>query len=175
MQKVLFRRKHELEVQLARARGSDFVGARTDVVSPGTVVRVTNLTDQQPETFTVLGAWDSDPDTGLISYLSPMAQALMGRKAGEEVDFEMDQVQKRYRIESIEAFQKVPAAVPAQDAPAPAPARTIESVSSPSSSTTGVPEINVTGAGQPVAVAASAPPSTSATMPAEPQPAHSAS
>ena len=175
MQKVLFRRKHELEVQLARARGSDFVGARTDVVSPGTVVRVTNLTDQQPETFTVLGAWDSDPDTGLISYLSPMAQALMGRKAGEEVDFEMDQVQKRYRIESIEAFKKVPAAVPAQDAPAPAPAQTIESVSTLSASTTGVPEINVTAAGQPAAVAASDPPPTSVTMPAEPQPANSAS
>jgi len=106
MQKLLMRRKAELESQLARARGSDFGEAKTDAVNPGTVVHVTDLTANHAETFTILGAWDGDPDKGVISYLSPVAQALMGHKAGEEVGFEMDHVQKRFRIDSIEAFRK---------------------------------------------------------------------
>ena len=43
MQKILMRRKDELEAQLIRARGTDFANAHTDVVSIGTVVRATDL------------------------------------------------------------------------------------------------------------------------------------
>ena len=103
MQKLLMRQKAELETQLGRARGTDFASVKTDVVSVGTKVKVTDLNSQQAETFAVLGAWDSQPEQGIISYLSPVAQSLLNRKAGEEVDFELDAVKKRYRIDSIEA------------------------------------------------------------------------
>ena len=62
MQKILMRRKGELEAQLVRARGSDFANPRTDVVSIGDTVAVTDLEHQHAETFTILGAWDSDPE-----------------------------------------------------------------------------------------------------------------
>ncbi|HXS69633.1 MAG TPA: GreA/GreB family elongation factor, partial [Candidatus Polarisedimenticolia bacterium] len=75
MQKQLMRMKAEMENQLVRARGTDFSNARTDVASIGTVVRTTDSATGQKETFTILGAWDSDPDKGILSYLSPMAQA----------------------------------------------------------------------------------------------------
>ena len=71
MQKLLMRRKAELETQLVRARGTDFANPRTDVVSIGTIVRATDLEANQPEQFTILGAWDSDPEKGIVSYLSP--------------------------------------------------------------------------------------------------------
>lgn len=103
MQKLLMRRKAELENQLVRARGSDFANPRTDVVNMGTVVRSTDLATQQPETFTILGAWDSDPDKGIVSYLSPVAQSLLNKKVGEEVEFEIHGVRHRHRIEAIEA------------------------------------------------------------------------
>src|SRR6059036_3304728 len=67
MQKVLMRRKAELETQLVRARGTDFANARTDVAGIGTIVHATDLETSQGEHFTILGAWDSDPDNGLIS------------------------------------------------------------------------------------------------------------
>jgi transcription elongation GreA/GreB family factor len=105
MQKLLMGRKAELESQLLRARGTDFSSVRTDVVSIGTVVRCTDLNDPRSETFTVLGAWDSDPDKGIISYLSPVAQALMNRKAGDETEFELHGVQHRHRVETIEAYR----------------------------------------------------------------------
>jgi transcription elongation GreA/GreB family factor/transcription elongation factor GreA-like protein len=107
MQKILMRRKSELETQLVRARGTDFANAKTDIVSIGTIVTVTDLDQKQTEKFTVLGAWDSDPDKGVISYLTPVAQGLLNHKPGEEVEVPTDSAQKHYRIESIEAYKVV--------------------------------------------------------------------
>ena len=113
MQKILMRRKAELEVMLVRARGTDFANPRTDVVSMGTKVRVRDLEQPHDETFTILGAWDYDFERGIISYQSPMAQALLNRKPGDEAQFEMEGHPRRVRIESIEAYQ------PPTPAPAP--------------------------------------------------------
>jgi len=112
MQKVLMRRKDELETQLVRARGTDFSNARTDVVSIGSVVHATDLQTNTGETFTILGAWDSDPDKGIVSYLSPVAQALLNRKVGDEVEFEIHGARHRHRIEQIAAHQNSSAEPP---------------------------------------------------------------
>jgi transcription elongation GreA/GreB family factor len=105
MQKLLMRRKGELEAQLVRARGTDFANVKTEVVSIGTVVNVTDLDTKNTEKFSVLGAWDSDPEKGVISYLTPVAQSLLNRKAGEDVEFEMEGAKKRYHIDAIEAYK----------------------------------------------------------------------
>ncbi len=102
-QKVLMRRKGELEKDLGRARGTDFVDPRVDVVSPGCRVGVTELGRNHPEIFNILGAWDFDVDKGIISYLSPIAQNMLNKGVGDEVEFEFDGVLNRYRIDSIEA------------------------------------------------------------------------
>ena len=65
--------------------------------------------------FSVLGAWDFDIEQGIISYLSPVAQALVGRKVGDEVEFEFHGALHRYRVELIELYRaagEVPGAVP---------------------------------------------------------------
>jgi transcription elongation GreA/GreB family factor len=103
MQKILMRRKTELESQLVRARGSDFSNVRTEVVSIGTIVAVTDLDQQNPEQFTVLGAWDSDPDKGIISYLTAVGQALLNAKPGQEITVTAEGGTKRYRVDSITA------------------------------------------------------------------------
>src|SRR5438067_420267 len=83
MQKLLMRRKGELESQLVRARGTDFASASTEAVGIGTRVKVTELGTEHTETFTILGAWDSQPDQGIVSYLTPLAHSLLNRKVGE--------------------------------------------------------------------------------------------
>ena len=107
MQKLLMRRKADLETQLVRARGTDFADARTDVASIGTVVRATDLATNQQEHFTILGAWDSDPEKDIVSYLSPVAQSLLGHKVGDEVEFEIHGVSHHHRIDSIEPYKAV--------------------------------------------------------------------
>jgi len=125
MQKILMRRKEELETQLSRARGTDFSNAKIDAVGIGTIVQAVDLGANQSESFTILGAWDSDPERGVISYLSPVAQSLLNRKVGDEVEFEFHGAIHRHRIEKIEPW-KAPvegessASLP--EAPAPAPA-----------------------------------------------------
>jgi transcription elongation GreA/GreB family factor len=116
MQKVLMRRKSELEAQLVRARGMDFANAKTDQVNLGTRVHVTELLDNHKEAFIIVGAWDGDPDRGLISYLTPVGQALLNRKAGEEVELDLNGTKRRFRIDSIEAFNP-PLAKPEEKKP----------------------------------------------------------
>lgn len=111
MQRLLLIRKAELEQMLVRAQGTDFSNPRTDVVSIGTTVRCTDLNDQSVHSFTILGAWDYDPDRGIVSYQTPLAQALLNHKVGDEVEFEFQGVVHRHRIEAIEPWQKQPAAV----------------------------------------------------------------
>jgi transcription elongation GreA/GreB family factor len=105
MQKILMRRKAELEAQIVRAQGSDFANPRTDVVSIGDIVAVTDLEHQHAENFTILGAWDSDPDKGVISYLTAVGQALLNTKPGQEVEVPVEGGKRRYRVESISAFK----------------------------------------------------------------------
>ncbi|MBI4663180.1 MAG: GreA/GreB family elongation factor [Verrucomicrobia bacterium] len=103
MHRLLMRRKSELETQLVRARGSDFANAKADAVGLGTRIKITEVGSQHAETLAILGAWDTDPEKGILSYLAPLAQALLSHKVGEEIEFEMDGTRKRYRIDAIEA------------------------------------------------------------------------
>ena len=112
MQKILLRRKGELEAQIVRARGSDFANPRTDVVGIGAIVAVTDLEHNHAENFTILGAWDSDPDKGVISYLTAVGQALLNTKPGQEVEVPVEGGKKRYRVESITPFKPAPAPPP---------------------------------------------------------------
>ncbi len=111
-QKLLMRHKAELETQLVRARGTDYANPRTDVVSVGTIVEAMDLETNQPEHFAVLGAWDSEPEKGIVSYLSPVAQSLLGHKVADEVEFEVHGVRHHHRILSIQPY-KTASALPA--------------------------------------------------------------
>jgi transcription elongation GreA/GreB family factor len=85
MQAVLARQRAELEQALQNARGTAFENPDTSRVSIGTVVTVRDKASKKQETYTILGAWDGDPDRNIISYQTAIGQALLGHKAGETV------------------------------------------------------------------------------------------
>ena len=118
MQKLLMRRKVELEAQLLRARGTDFSNLKPDVIGVGSKVTVTDINAKHVERYAILGAWDYDPENNVISYLTPMAQALLNHKVGDVVEMEMDSVKKHYRVDAIEAAP-VPTSAPAGPDAAP--------------------------------------------------------
>jgi len=105
MQKLLMKRKAELEMDLTRARGTDFAEVNTSSVNPGTRVRVKELSQQKDEIYTILGAWDSDPESGIISYLSPFAKNLISKSVGDTFEMSQDHEVRKYLIESIESHQ----------------------------------------------------------------------
>src|SRR6267378_240877 len=83
MQAVLARQRSELERDLQNARGTAFENPDTSRVSIGTIVTVRDKDSKKQETYTILGAWDGDPDRNVISYQTAIGQALLGKKAGE--------------------------------------------------------------------------------------------
>ena len=83
MQAVLVRRRSELERDLQNARGTSFENSDTARVSIGTIVTVRDQNSKKTESYTILGAWDGDPDRDIISYQTAIGQALLGKKPGE--------------------------------------------------------------------------------------------
>lgn len=102
MQAVLMRRKSELETALHNARGTAFESPDTSQVSIGTIVGLRDSDSGKEETFTVLGAWDGDPDRGIISYQTAIGQALLGHKLGEIITLTDHDTTRRFAIISIE-------------------------------------------------------------------------
>ena len=103
MQTVLMRQKGELENMLARARGTDFYKPDTSAVNIGTRVTLQSPDDDTtPLSYTILGAWESDPDKGIISYQTAMATALLGKKVGENASLPNEGGERPVQILSIE-------------------------------------------------------------------------
>jgi transcription elongation GreA/GreB family factor len=102
LQRLLMRRRAELEILLSRAQPTDFADAKTDVVSIGTSVTVTDLDTGQPHIYHILGAWDSDPARSIISYPAALAQTLLNKKTGEVVEAAGETTPQKLRIDRIE-------------------------------------------------------------------------
>jgi transcription elongation GreA/GreB family factor len=66
------------------------------------------------ETYTILGAWDGDPDRHIISYQTAIGQALLGHEIGETISLNRDEGTAEFTIASIQP------APPDQTAPGPA-------------------------------------------------------
>ena len=76
-----------LREEIARARIVGPADVDTSEVSVGSRVRLDNGAGNVME-YSILGPWDADPDHGVISYLSPFAQILIGRKVGDGVEMD---------------------------------------------------------------------------------------
>lgn len=62
---------------------SDAIAA--DEVAIGKIVTFKELPDEEPETYSIVGAVEADPLNGKISNESPIAKALNGHKIGDTV------------------------------------------------------------------------------------------
>lgn len=106
MQRVLSRRRAETERDLGLARGTDFANPDTTLVSMGTTVTIKETVDGRIDVYTILGAWDSDPKAGIISYKAAIAQALLGHKVGEKLEVPTEHGDRVAEIISIVAWRK---------------------------------------------------------------------
>ncbi len=113
MQAVLARRRSELEQDLMRARGTNFENPDTTQVSIGTAVKLKALEGGALESYTILGAWDGNPETHLISYQTTIGQALLSHRVGEIVTLpeETAGISKRCEIMEITPYVAAQSAV----------------------------------------------------------------
>jgi transcription elongation factor GreA len=103
-QQVLMAQKTLLEKDLGRARITDFKEATTEQVSVGSIVEVKNTTSGQTTRYTLLGAWDGEPDKNILSYKTPFGAALLGKKTKDVVTVKTGASEEDYQIISIARY-----------------------------------------------------------------------
>jgi transcription elongation factor GreA len=75
-----------MELELRSARLIEDVMLPEGVVTPGTSVRYAELPSGEERRVVLLGPWDVDPDgkDDVISYRSPLALGILGRRPGDQ-------------------------------------------------------------------------------------------
>lgn len=72
-------------------------------VNVGKKVTFKELPDEEPETYTIVGAAEADPMSGKISNDSPIAKGLLGHKVDEEVSIEIPAGDMKVKILKVES------------------------------------------------------------------------
>lgn len=79
----------------------DHTGSRarkSGTVELGSIVKVQLLAAKKSETYTIVGSAETSPAEGLISNESPIGEALLGKQAGDQVEFSVPAGVQRLRI-----------------------------------------------------------------------------
>ena len=94
-------RVKELENKLARAEVIDPSKVAGDRVAFGATVKLSNTQTEEEVTYRILGADESDLAQGTISVTSPLAKALLGKEAGDEVKVRMPGGERTYEVLAV--------------------------------------------------------------------------
>jgi transcription elongation GreA/GreB family factor len=100
-QKLLLARQAELQSEIMRAKPTDFTDAPEDSIGIGSVVNLTDQANGESQEYVILGAWDSDPDNNILSYLTPLGQKLLGEKIGNVVETEVAGNIQSWKVEAL--------------------------------------------------------------------------
>jgi transcription elongation factor GreA len=87
---------------LENARVIDKSRLGANVVGLLSKVEMTNLANNRTMTYTIVSPHEADLREGKISIKSPIAQALLSKKAGDIVEVRVPAGLQRLRIESIQ-------------------------------------------------------------------------
>ncbi|WP_149553716.1 transcription elongation factor GreA [Treponema pectinovorum] len=90
-----------LQGELSRAVIFDPTTATTSMISFGTEVTLTNNNTGKDEKYVIMGPWESDPDAGIISYMSPFGNAILDSKVGEKLEFTINENKNSYTVKEI--------------------------------------------------------------------------
>ncbi len=97
-QGMLQARINDLETKLSRSMIVDKATLPSDRVVFGAKVRVMDLDHNEEEDYTLVGPGEEDYDNNKILTTSPIGQALVGKKVGDEVEVPVPRGKLRYRV-----------------------------------------------------------------------------
>lgn len=102
-QKRLNSRLAKLQEELELATVFDPATVNTSVVSFGTKVTLQSNITNEEVVYVILGEWESEPEKGIISYMSPLGKELLNLEVGENATFTINETDYDYTVKSIEA------------------------------------------------------------------------
>ena len=91
----------ELEDKLSRAEVIDVSSLKGGVVRFGATVRIIDEDTDKKTTYQIVGADEADIGSGLLSVISPLARALIGKKKGDSAEVSTPGGHKFYDIVSV--------------------------------------------------------------------------
>lgn len=94
-------RIEKIKRELANAQTIESQPVDDSVVCPGTKIEVKRLDKGEVMNLTVLGPWDVDVDSGVVSYLAPLAGGLLGSKVGENVQVDLPDGAAEFEVLAI--------------------------------------------------------------------------
>ena len=94
-------RVKNLEDKISRAQVVDFSQFSGDQIKFGATVELADEETDEETTFQLVGAEESDVDSGLLSITSPLARALIGKSTGDSIDVVTPRGGKSYEIISV--------------------------------------------------------------------------
>ncbi|MCS6919113.1 MAG: transcription elongation factor GreA, partial [Fimbriimonadales bacterium] len=92
----------DLETVLSRAKVVSRPDNAGEMVHLGSKVTLHDMETGKQRTIAIVGSFEADPLQDLISILSPLGEALLGKAAGEEVAVNTPKGEVRYKIVKIE-------------------------------------------------------------------------
>jgi transcription elongation factor GreA len=100
MQAAVEERVQKLEAILKNAKIVS--GSKSDLVGMGANVTVQKVGADDKHTYIIVGAEEADMLAGKISYHSPLGNALLGKKKGDEFSFHTPKGTQKYKILKVE-------------------------------------------------------------------------
>jgi transcription elongation factor GreA len=91
----------ELEATLQAATMIDEKHVEDVVVTIGDTIMVTDLSYDEQLKYTLVDSWEADPGKGKISVASPIGQALLGHRKGDEIHVNAPAGIMKYTIDDI--------------------------------------------------------------------------
>lgn len=91
----------EIQAKIAAAEVINPAEIKSDRIVFGATVTMTDLEDDSTTTYMIVGVDEADVKGGKISILSPIARAMIGRKAGEIVSVQSPKGEREYEIQSF--------------------------------------------------------------------------
>ena len=95
----------ELEDVTSRANIIDLSKLTGKTVTFGTKVKIIDEETDQETIYKIVGPYEANLDTGLISIASPIAKALIGKELGSSVEVSTPRGTKNYEILSIDIIK----------------------------------------------------------------------
>lgn len=92
----------EIQSKLASADVIDPAQIRADRIVFGATVTIVDSETEEKSTYQIVGVDEADVKKGMISILSPLARALIGKKDGDQVVVQSPKGDKEYEVVSFE-------------------------------------------------------------------------
>ena len=88
--------------ELEQAKAMNDADIDKNRIGFGTVVTLKNNVSKKNEVYTIMGPWESNPDEGVISYLSPFGQEIYRKAVDDELKFVINERPYHYTVKKIE-------------------------------------------------------------------------